>query len=168
MAEKYPKDEDLTEEQIKLLERLVNEKHTYLGLRRMFDVVKTECEQSNVKHIYRDQLERWLKDQEWYQLHKQPPKRKDTRLTKGQPTYSRDIYTVESSTKPKGTMLRGYKVKDDAGNVKRGVYNKTELQVIQKVAPTKDQIKTVLEDPAFDLRRSSRLNEHRALTPRFG
>lgn len=371
MLMKYPKDEDLTEEQVKLLERLVNEKHTYLGLRRMFDVVKAECEQSNVKHIYRDQLERWLKDQEWYQLHKQPPKRKDTRqvssqmkkpldmvqadlvvfgdqhldksksyrypykyilnivdvysrflwsralkkndsetvaeaiidifdnemprrpsamqvdggaeftdnipavrkivgkggnpygqaivervngtlkgslfkymsatgktnwsqvlaqqvetynnvrhsslggltpkqvfngekipekqaeinktqetkesdepmakgtkvrlrasekgagLTKGQPTYSRDIFTVESSTKPKGTQLRGYKVKDDEGTVKRGVYNKTELQVIQKVAPKPTEIKSASVEPVPDLRRSARLNEKRAILPRM-
>ena len=75
----FPKDEPLTDTQLQLLNDIVYSNHNYLSLRRLFDVVVKTCVDRQVKHIYRAQLERWLKDQEWFQLHHKTPKRKDAR-----------------------------------------------------------------------------------------
>lgn len=80
----YPKDEPLTAEQTELLHRIVYNENRFIGLRRLFPFVLAEVEKTGTKRIYRDQLERWMKEQEVFQIHHQPPKRKDTRQVTSQ------------------------------------------------------------------------------------
>jgi hypothetical protein len=63
--------EPLTREQEKILEEIYYKRGLKFGLAKIYEVVR---QKNTGKHIYRAQIERWLKDQEIYQLYKRPTK----------------------------------------------------------------------------------------------
>lgn len=74
----YPKEMPLTPLQKDFLDRLYYEKMHMHGVKRLFDVVR-RTRPHGIPRIYQLQVEKYLKNQEVYQLFKQPPKQKSSR-----------------------------------------------------------------------------------------
>lgn len=67
---KWPHELPLNEEQLALLKEVYYQKGLKYGLRKLFELVNAMADERSVAHLYRAQVERWLKNQEAYQLHK--------------------------------------------------------------------------------------------------
>lgn len=66
----YPHELPLDSEQLALLKEIYYQKGLKYGLRKLFELVNSLAEERQVAHLFRAQVEKWLKNQEAYQLHK--------------------------------------------------------------------------------------------------
>ena len=74
----YPNERPLTPEQIAYLHNLYYNKKFYYGTVKLFEYTRYN-EPSTIRHIFRNQIAKWLKGQKIYQLYKQAPRKKATR-----------------------------------------------------------------------------------------